>query len=540
MSEVPGADASAVVVGRITQIVEAAGPDGGAPWLFARCLAHAARYEASGRDGDIDLALADFQALPPDAPGRAKLAAVLAELMLGSGTLFGSPRLSWAVALADVADADPEPMPQWPRTAAALRAGDLVVAAQESRPGFDPRAALRSLEEYAALVDGTPYADAVDAAQLAVRHLLVQEDPSASEARRVTDDMRRYTDRLGVPDPRRGEDRPDGRSPLSGPGEVMRLMQEMHACAVRSDFPAMAERAGELRDLAQRLPPGDPLRGQLDQALATVGPFLGMLGVDGTGQGSAGGWTRPVGAEELSVFRDLAARPGLSGVDRAFQLSQLALAELSLDTPESVRDAIGHLTEALDCSPAHDPRRTYYRLQAGTAYLRQFERGDRRALRTATALLEEARDAAASTAHTMWTNIAMPLAYAYRLADRRDLSRSTALRGLRGHAWRVLLESTPDEVQATARNATEDALETARWCLSDNAAEDAATALDAGRGLILYAAAETRDLEARLTAAGHAGLAGRWRAARAADPAGEAPVDLRRDVVAALAGVPLR
>ncbi|MGV9697429.1 CHAT domain-containing protein [Streptomyces sp. NPDC003470] len=542
MGEVSGTDASATVVDRVTGIVGSAAREDGAPWLFARCLVHASRYEASGRDGDIDLALADFQALPAGAPGRAKLAAVLAELMLGSGTLFGSPRLSWAVALADAADEDPAPMPHWPLTCAALRAGDLLVAAQESRPGFDPRAALRKLEGYAALVDGTPpYADAVESARLAVRHLIVQEDPSASEARRVTEDMRRFTDRLGAPDPGRRQDARDGRDPLRERGEIMRLMQEMHACTVRGDLPAMARRMGELRDFALRLPSGDPLRAQLDQALATVGPFLSMLGADGTGQGGPGGWTPPEGADALKVFEDLAARPGLSGIDRAFQLSQLALAELALGTAESVDDAIGHLTETLALSPPHDQRRTYYRFLAGTAHLRRVElSGDTRALRTGTELLEQARDAAASTAHTMWKDISMPLAHAYRLANRRELSRATALRGLRGHAWSVLLESTPDEVQAMARHAAEDALETARWCLSDDAAEDAATALDAGRGLILYAAAETRDLAARLTAAGHAGLAARWQAARSADPAGEVPVDLRRTVVAALAGVPLR
>ncbi|MEU6293094.1 CHAT domain-containing protein [Streptomyces sp. NPDC046988] len=539
MGEMAGTDESAMVVGRVTQLVGPPGRGEGVPWLFARCLLHAGRYETLGRDEDIDRALSDFQALPPDAPGRAKLAAILAELMLGSGTLFGSPRLSWALALADAADGDPDPMRHWPMTCAALRAGDLMVAARESRPGFDARAALHALDEYAALADGAPpYADAVESARLAVRHLLVQENPSVSEARRVTDDMRRFADRLGAPAPPSDGDPREGGNPLRDRGEIMRLMQETHTSALRSDVPAMARHAGQLHDFALRLPPGDPLRGQLNQMLETLRPLLAMLGADVPGQGESGGGTPPSEADALRVFQRAAAQPGLSDVDRAFQLVQLALAELNLDTAHSVDDAIGHLAKALELSPAHDPRRTYYLLVTGTAHLGRVERsGDPRSLRTATELLEEARDAAASTAHAMWTTISMPLAQAYRLANRRDLSRSTALRGLRGHAWGVLLESTPDEMQATARHAAEDALETARWCLSDDAAEDAATALDAGRGLILYAAAETRDLEARLTAAGHAGLAGRWRTARAADPGGEVPVDLRREMVAALSGV---
>ncbi|MFJ9815113.1 CHAT domain-containing protein [Streptomyces sp. NPDC101151] len=535
MGEVPGTDMSAALITLTTQTMEAVGPDERTPWLFARCWIHACHYEAHGRDADIDQALADFQALPSDVPGRAKLATVLATALLESGGLLGSPRLSWAVALADVADADPTPLPSWPKTSASLRAGDLLAAAQESRPGFDPRAALRKLEEYAAVVgDTSPYVDRVESARLGVRHLLVQENPTASEARQVTDDMRRFSSRMS-----------DREAPVRDRAEIMRLMQEMHAKTVRGDFSDMGRYLDELRAIALRQPPGDPLRTQLEQMLDTTAPMLRIYdsSVDPT-QGPAAGRTGETATDAedgLRPLREAAAQAGLSRMDRAFRLSQLAAAELALHTTRSVADAVGHLTEALALSPVHDPRRTYYQLITGTAYLRQVElTGDRQALKAGTELLEQARDATASSTHVLWTAVAMPLAHAYRLSGRLGLGRSTALRGLRGHAWSVLLESTADEMQATARHAAGDALDTARWCLADDAAEDAATALDAGRGLILYASAETRDLEARLTSAGHTGLARQWQRARAAAPAAEVPVDLRRQVVAALSGVPLR
>ncbi|WP_437034993.1 CHAT domain-containing protein [Streptomyces sp. enrichment culture] len=518
----PRVNAPDVVVSRVTRIAESAGGDARILWLFARCLVHAGRYDAGGQDRDIDRALSDFQALPPDAPGRTKLAAVLVTTLLGTGIRAGSPRHSLAVTLADIADTDPSPMPDWPMTSAAIHANALLLAAQEGRPGFDPREALRRVEAYAAVVGNTqPYADAVEAARLAVRHLLVQENPSTSEARRVTEDVRRFADRLR------------DQEPLSDRGQAMRLLQELHTHALRHDLPALARHMAELRALVLRLPPGDPLRASLEQAVNSVGPLVAM--VDPAAAPDADG------TDPLKALRDMADQAGLPDIDRALYLSQLATVELGLNTPASVDDAIGHFTQALALSPAHDPRRVYYQCMAGTAYLARLEHtGDPRALRSGTRLLEQAREAAASTTHTLWTTIAMPLAHAYRISGRRELSRSTALRGLRGHAWNVLLETTADEMQATARNAATDALDTARWCLSDDAPEDAATALDAGRGLILYATAETRDLVARLTTAGHAELARQWQLARETSPEGEVPVDLRRRVVAALAGVPLQ
>lgn len=154
-------------------------------------------------------------------------------------------------------------------------------------------------------------------------------------------------------------------------------------------------------------------------------------------------------------------------------------------------------------------------------------------------LLEQARALTEPTAQTLWTTIAMPLAHAYRLAGRTESCRLTALSGLRGHTWNVLLQANPDEMQAAARHAADDALDTARWCLTDHDIDRAVTALDAGRGLILYAATETRDIEARLVAKGDPALLQEWRqwTRGRRTPAEEPPSELRRKVVGALAGI---
>ncbi|MGA5446163.1 CHAT domain-containing protein [Streptomyces umbrinus] len=533
MSDTASADALAMVIARTTQAIETVGADDRAPWLFARCWIRASRFEEIAKDpADIDGALADFDGLPVNLPGRAKLASVLAIALLKSGALIGSVRMPRAMTLVDIADTDPSPLPDWPIASAALRAADLLVAWQDNRPGFTPRAALRELERYTRIVgDNQPHATLVDMARRGLQHLVTQDEANVSEAQRLAKDVREFADGLGP------------QSPLLDRSTVMALLQEANAKAMRGDSAGAMEKMEELREASLRLPAGDPLRTAVDEAWNQLMPFLEMLQPGST---AGGGNTRraqyvnPASDAHLRMFEKMADQPGIADNERALRLSQLGTAELATDTRESVDSAVKHLTQALSVATEHDPRRTYYLMFAGVAHLRRVEMtGDRRDLRTGTELLEQAWRQAESSTHALWTTTAMPLAHAYRLAGRNELGRSTALSGLRGHAWSVLLQSTPDEMQATARDAAGDALDTARLCLMDSDPEGAATALDAGRGLILYATTETRDIEARLTAGGDPALAREWAQAQQSHAADDVPGELRRRVISALAGVAL-
>ncbi|WP_406166936.1 CHAT domain-containing protein [Streptomyces sp. NBC_00996] len=533
MSDTASADALAMVIARTTQAIELVGPNDRVPWLFARCWMRASRYEAIVRDpADIDGALDDFDDLPVDLPGRAKLAAVLATALIRSGALLGSARMPRAMVLVDIAETDSSPLPDWKVTSAALRAADLLVAWQENRPGYSPRAALQELEGYARIVGDTqPHATLIDSARRGLQHLITQADMDPSGAKRLADDIRGFVDGLGP------------QSPLLDRGTVMALLQEANAKAMRGDHSGAMEKLEELREASLRLPVGDALRAAVDEAWNQLVPFLEMLQTSGTTDGGnvrRAQFVNPVGDDHLRMFREMADQPGIPDNERALRLSQLGAAELGTDTRQSVDSAVKHLTEALSVATEHDPRRTYYLMFAGVAHLRRVEMtGDRRDLRTATELLEQAWRQAESSTHALWTTTAMPLAHAYRLAGRNELGRSTALSGLRGHAWSVLLQSTPDEMQATAREAAGDALDTARLCLMDHDPEGAATALDAGRGLILYATTETRDIEARLTAVGDPALAREWAQAQRSHLPDDVPGELRRRVIGALAGVEL-
>ena len=229
------------------------------------------------------------------------------------------------------------------------------------------------------------------------------------------------------------------------------------------------------------------------------------------------------------------------GAERASRLFAVSGALTPIDTLPALDEAFEYARQAMELSPDNDPRRSFFLMQAARVRLRKAELtgdpGDE--LAAGTALLEQARARAGSSTHDLWNMTAIPLAHAYRRSGRRDLARRTALTGLRGFAWSVLLQSNIADMHAAARHSAGDALDVARWCLADNDAESAIAALELGRGLILYAAAENRDVETRLIAAGHAPLAARWRQAGQNGPLHPVPAALRQQVASVLAGVPL-
>lgn len=157
----------------------------------------------------------------------------------------------------------------------------------------------------------------------------------------------------------------------------------------------------------------------------------------------------------------------------------------------------------------------------------------------------------------LWSQLTMGRAGALRLTGGTGPAQARAhgLSALQGHAWQVFAQSGTDNSIAAARQAAADARTVAAWCLADHEAEPAAleqlvAALDAGRGLVLRAAATSRLIADRLARAGHPGLARDWQATAgqgadlvsglampgsAGAPSGtEIPDDLRLKVLRAL------
>ncbi|MEV4352047.1 CHAT domain-containing protein [Actinoplanes sp. NPDC049596] len=113
----------------------------------------------------------------------------------------------------------------------------------------------------------------------------------------------------------------------------------------------------------------------------------------------------------------------------------------------------------------------------------------------------------------LWSQFALVRAEALRHRDGADPaeSRRWGLVGLHGFGWQVLLQAGTDEAVLAAADAGEAARRVAGWCRADGAYDDLVAAVDAGRGLMLQAATNSRTIADRLVLAGRPDLADRWR-----------------------------
>ncbi|MEV4412912.1 CHAT domain-containing protein [Catellatospora sp. NPDC049609] len=517
------------VVGYTAAWVELLPEQERAPWRLTLSWLLECRYEMDGDPADLEAAIAEFARLPVDTPGRAKLAAVLLADLVDTLRPEHEPSVTLAMSLAEVVRADPAPLPGSLEACAVVRAMDLTVAGQHGRPGFSPQAALAELDELAAVVgDLEPHRFIVDSTRLAMNHVLSRTSGDHALADRLVADMARVRDGL-----------PAGSSQAADFDFMTRLL-DVYARTTRDDVPGAIRALDELIAMKDRLAADDPMRTQLDDVRTALAPLLGLMG---DGDGTAG---RPAGAEygpdALAALRRLADAPGLGPFERALRLGTSALAKAGAAAvdPALLDEAVAELTAAVELSPEHDVRGPFYRFQLGhTRLLRYDASGQPSDLVAGIAELERARAAMGTSVHRHWTLASMQLARAYRAAGRDAQARDTALGGLRGHAWGVLLQADPSAAEAAARSAANDAIATARWCAADGLPEPAARALDMGRGLILHAATERRAIPERLAELGQPELVERWRQAVAEAGAEAAPVRLRHHVMSVLAGIPV-
>jgi hypothetical protein len=121
------------------------------------------------------------------------------------------------------------------------------------------------------------------------------------------------------------------------------------------------------------------------------------------------------------------------------------------------------------------------------------------------------------------------------IRDRRDRGRSRelGLRALRGHAYRVLLQTGTSDAMVTAQAASSDAQEVAAWCFSDGDHDGAIAALETGRALTLLAASSGPAIAAHLQRHGQVELAAVWHSDYGAkqDNHGRVPEDSRHRVL---------
>ncbi|WP_455573019.1 CHAT domain-containing protein [Actinokineospora sp. 24-640] len=231
-----------------------------------------------------------------------------------------------------------------------------------------------------------------------------------------------------------------------------------------------------------------------------------------------------------------AAPTDLPMFDQEIRLAGEALNLVTLHGLDRLDDAITLLRRATVLPGPPSTHRHAVLLSLGNMLLARFEdQGDRDDISAAIGHLEESRSLLDSVTHAAWSGVSQALSRAYTEAERRADGVAAGLDGLRGFAWATLLQPDPATAQLAVGDAVDSALEVADLALRAGMADEAVTALESGRGLLLYSALETQDLRTRLTNAGHRDLADEW-ARLAGIPVEELPADLRRRMIGALAG----
>lgn len=216
----------------------------------------------------------------------------------------------------------------------------------------------------------------------------------------------------------------------------------------------------------------------------------------------------------LEVARVLRDAPSSTDAERAMRLAVAGNAALGqgeeLDLGR-INEGIADLTEAVKLS-GDSPECVYHLAGLALAVYRRSEvTGSMADVDEAITVLERARELARGPAHPHWS-IVNDMLSQFRRRRGDDWSPGPeALDALRGHAWQVMLQPDPGSARAAAARAAEDAVEQAGRSLASHQPVVALRALDAGRGLLLFAATELRDPCTRLIDAGERGLAERWR-----------------------------
>ena len=507
------------VIAVTAEPIEVLDPVEAAPWTFTRAWMSALRFDYLGGDAsDLDQALADFARLPEWFPGRPKLAAVIVMAQMHHWVFGDEKLLAPAFALADLADQDPSPLPDWERAHILLSTYSAAQQMTNHGAGLSNPAVLDQLEQAEALFAGQP--DAVEMFAAMRMGLISRTGHEFQDA-----DLQQKAKNTG----RLGRAAARGDEPT-----LNELLVATVTALSHSDYDALRALLPQLEE-AVRTAPAD----EVGPEVAAIMQFVRVVAGRGGGVDARTGQVVDLDAvalaDSLKAFTEFTADTPLLRATQAIATVPLLLAS---GDPADVDRAVVLADGVLSAGPHADEVLRDVLAVAGTAHLRRFElRGNPADLAAAVGRLEQLVENLGSLLHPMATRIAPYLVVAYRLAGRTGDLRRVTTGALRGYLWNVLLQNGPADMQSAAGSAGLFAETAARMFLDGRDPAAAAAALESCRGLILYAALESRTLDDRLTARGEHDLAAEWHTAAAAD--GDIPTSLRRRAVAALAGVAL-
>jgi hypothetical protein len=295
----------------------------------------------------------------------------------------------------------------------------------------------------------------------------------------------------------------DAGSLLACVSGVVRVNAALH----RDDSTRLATAAAELRLAFSGMPITHPFRANAGLVLAVAELRI----ASGSGEGLR---------EAVAAVRQAAMNPKLSGLPRSATQTLIdtvdALAGLLDGDPAAVLAAADRMEAglvAVDRAP-HPLQRPAQLLLLGKALLVALDTGQapKETADRAVRHLQEARGLLGPDVGAPMATVLHDLATALRASGDRAQSRQVAFDELQHHAGAVLLQSNASDAVAAAQSAAVNSYRLSRWCLSDGDLAGAVAAIELGRGLVLHATTTVPRVAEVLDAAGHHGLAERWRA----------------------------
>ncbi|MEV0005828.1 CHAT domain-containing protein [Micromonospora sp. NPDC050980] len=374
-----------------------------------------------------------------------------------------------------------------------------VLRTAADRTMTDPRAAMAEIDAVIAEHRGDPHVEAL--AEAARNGLELAAGYSVGDGSRLRASLTELGGMLAG--------HPEGDQLLGLMPDYLDALQAQQGGDTETAMAMLVDLAGRMNELPQ----GNLLR----ESVAEVMPMLQALQAASRGEVSS----MPL------------PHAGSSDAERAVYLNTRGGTTLRMGDerdPARIAAAIGDLREAVALTPDHHPDHVFHLASLALGLNHRSEvTGSLSDVSEAVTLLERARELAGGPENPYWSYLTGMLGQLRRRSGEASPARLAMLEGLRGYAWRVLLEPDSATARDVARQAAVEAIAAAGRCLVDQQPEDALRALDGGRALMLFAATELRDPGTRLTAAGHPELAARWRATETPDPR------LREDVLQVLA-----
>ncbi|RSN46042.1 hypothetical protein DMC64_14970 [Amycolatopsis sp. WAC 04197] len=452
--------------------------------VVARCRATVDAMAAGAvESNDVSSFVAELNTLSAGHPQRGELAATMVTLLTEGGGAPPLKTMSDLGALLSMVDTAPPHLLAWPQARDSGRACQLAHEAQHRK--IDGTAAIAELDELAGRhADFPPTLNAIESARKAVQLNTAFHRGDESSVSGAAEAMGQMIDRIG--------DVPQS-APLR---EMQATMQELLRSMRTGDWEEVRALLDRLRGSAATLgldPADFAVPGGSEAILSLINdpePDFSDLTAEEIIRKYTGDSANPAGklVANYALLRG-GQETDLDRIDRAVELMREAA-----DEPGPMQDAARNGL-------------------AITLWRRAEVLGTIEGLDEAQQVLEDLIDdlrGRGGSANRPWTDVQNLLAQIKRRVGNRRGSDVAGLEAMYRFAHQALVESDPATARTGLREAATYGMDFARQCLVTGDYAGAMHALDAGRGLMLFAEVEVLDLVPRLRAAGRDDLARRW------------------------------